>query len=216
MNYLGSHIAYEAYLMYQEWEKYKCKEEKENIVKCEGDYKFLYKNTDNLAWCSAFVSSVIARITKKLGYKSKLTLTTSTAQMYNNAKTSLRVDKKPVVGAVFYRRYDDGYAKDNKMSVGGGHVGIIYEVGNGKVRTIEGNVGNAVKVVEYDESTFINGKPKVYSNGHYVIHTEEEYAVSKPIQLPSIHSGQTSKPSDDYYSEYTKYTNKKNRNYYLK
>ena len=106
-----------------------CKETRNNRSECVDAIQKLYNNkTTADAWCCKFVWAMTNEACKKLGITNPLTQTASTSQLLTSAKKTLRVDKTPNVGSIFYTSRDNG-----------GHIGFVINVNETKFRTIEGN-----------------------------------------------------------------------------
>jgi len=106
----------------------------------------------NEHWCAKFMWVVVDQTAKDFGLKTQLPKTASTSTMVSQApKKGLRVDTVPAPGSIFYRTRE-----------GGGHVGLIIEVRNGTIKTIEGNTSNSVAYRTHSKLS-----------GYRFIHTEE-------------------------------------------
>lgn len=92
-------------------------------------------------WCAIFVSVVIAEAAEKIGIKPPIPKTSSAIAF--TKMPNVKIDKTPAAGSVFYYK-----PPPTKKGTGDttGHVGIVVKVlDDGRIETIEGNTGNAVK-----------------------------------------------------------------------
>lgn len=95
----------------------------------KGKHVQKYNKGLEAAWCAGFVSWVLATD----GYRS-LTYSRSAKAIYNEAKKKNMTVTNPKRGdlIVFWRESPKSWK---------GHIGIVEKVSNGKIYTIEGNVG---------------------------------------------------------------------------
>ena len=106
-----------------------CKETSKNRSECVDEIQKLYNGKVNSeAWCAKFVWAITNVACGKLRVPNPLKQTASTITMKNEAKKTLRVDKLPGVGSVFFNVRD-----------GGGHVGFVQKIDGNYFHTIEGN-----------------------------------------------------------------------------
>ncbi len=154
------------------WEKYECKEIKQNVIRCNnGELQFV-KHNDGNSWCASFVSTVIAIYNNNYSDKINIALTASTNQMFNSAKeNNYLIDKKPQEGDIFYKKYSSSYCHKIGNSSNCGHVGIVYKVDylNNTITTIEGNTNNKIAIVKHNLTDLIEGNQN-YPEGVYFIH----------------------------------------------
>lgn len=107
----------------------------------------------NEPWCAAFVWTMVNETCKVFGVENKLPHTKSTYEMKSRATNAgLKVDKTPAVGSIFY------FTRD-----GGGHVGIVTNLGENTMTTIEGNVSDQVRL----------GRRALNSKNFLYIHVEK-------------------------------------------
>lgn len=166
------------------WEKYECKEIKQNVIRCnKGKLQFV-KHNDGNSWCASFVSTIIAIYNDNYSDKINIKLTASTSQMYASAKANnYLIDKKPQEGDIFYKKYSSSYCKKLGNSSICGHVGIVYKVDYAKnsIITIEGNANNKIAIVKHNLIDLIEGNSN-YPEGVYFIHLNNENSNSKGNQ----------------------------------
>lgn len=86
------------------------------------------------SWCSVFVWAMINETCKTLGIENILPRTKSTISMVeNSSKNNLIVDRTPKPGCVFFFKRENG-----------GHNGLVIDVTENEIKTIEGNHGDQV------------------------------------------------------------------------
>ncbi len=134
MNYLSNTIIENAAYWQKKWQKNECKSTGNNRGDCLDEIKAIYGGeVISSPWCAEFVSVVVKTSCVKLSITNRLPYTRSTSEMLSGAKKNgLVVDKSPVIGCVFYRSRE-----------GGGHVGIVADITNTGIITIEGNTDSA-------------------------------------------------------------------------
>lgn len=151
-----------------------CKETGNNTSNCVDTIKKLSGyDPDNDAWCVQFVYGVFNQICQKHNVTNPLFKTKSS--YYLKTKSKVRVDNKASVGSVFY------FTRE-----GGGHVGFVMEVKDGKMVTIEGNRNDAVWT----------GERELNSKKFQFLHIEE---VNVGFSLNLIKSTLTNKKYVPYY-----------------
>lgn len=134
MNYLANTIIENAAFWQSKWQKNECDSTGNNRGNCidelKADYGTIIASTP---WCAQFVSVVVKTSCTKLGIKNQLPYTQSSSEMASGArKNGLLVDNTPEVGSVFYH-----------SRIGGGHVGIVAQLTDTGIISIEGNTDSA-------------------------------------------------------------------------
>jgi hypothetical protein len=95
------------------------------------------------AWCAKFVWVVYEEAARLSGVANPIPRTAGARLMLTMSRDKqLKVDKKPNLGAVFYRKSDSPGAS--------GHVGIVTEIKNDGITTVEGNLDGRVAYYFYD------------------------------------------------------------------
>lgn len=151
-----------------------CKEVGENTSVCVDAIKKLSGyDPDNDPWCVQFVYAVFNKICLKYNVVNPLFKTKSTYLLKTNSK--VRVDNKASVGSVFY------FTRE-----GGGHVGFVLSIKDGKMITIEGNRNNAVWT----------GEREINSKDFQFLHIED---VDVGFSVDLIKSTLTNKKYIPYY-----------------
>ncbi|MEW2358990.1 CHAP domain-containing protein [Spirillospora sp. NPDC029432] len=98
------------------------------------------KAYDDAAWCSMFISWIGDRI----GFSDQLGKDAWTVEHAKWFKENGRWGTEPRPGAIVFFDWGGGKSLDDIV-----HVGMVIEkAGRGKVRTVEGNTSNAVKIRE--------------------------------------------------------------------
>ncbi|MFB4315645.1 CHAP domain-containing protein [Actinomadura sp. 21ATH] len=98
------------------------------------------KAYDDAAWCSMFISWIGDRI----GFSDQLGKDAWTVEHAKWFKENGRWGTEPRPGAIVFFDWGGGKSLDDIV-----HVGMVVETaGRGKVRTVEGNTSNAVKIRE--------------------------------------------------------------------
>lgn len=158
------------------WEKYQCKEVKQNVIRCNNGQLQFVKHNDGNSWCASFVSTIIAIYNDNYSDKINITLTASTSQLFASAKkNNYVIDKKPQAGDIFYKKYSSSYCKKIGNAGVCGHVGIVYKVdyANNSITTIEGNANNKIAIIKHSLIDLIEGNTN-YPDGVFFIHLENE------------------------------------------
>jgi hypothetical protein len=163
--------------LYNKWVKYECSEVKNNVIRCNNGELTFVKHKDGDSWCGAFVSTIISIYNSNYNDDTiNITLSASTLTIYNSAKQNgYKIDKRPEVGALFYRRYSNAHCKQSGSASNCGHVGIVYKVDflNNKIVTIEGNVNDKVGIITKDLTEFLESSEDI-PEGNYIIHIEDD------------------------------------------
>lgn len=131
-----------------EWYKRNCVEERANRGVCVDKIHQMFdsnwiKSKRPEAWCAKFVWVVYDEAARRAGVSNPIPRTAGALLMRDmSRKAGLKVDKKPELGDVFYRK--------SEAAGSSGHVGIVTEIKTDGITTIEGNLSNRVAYYWYD------------------------------------------------------------------
>lgn len=108
----------------------------------DGDPSKLYADGEQIAWCAAFVRTAFEKTGNPLpGNRWTIRAVATMRDELAKAGALLSPGTKPARGDIIGFRTRVG-----SDAGGGNHVGLVVEVLGDRVRTIEGNVGNAVAI----------------------------------------------------------------------